>query len=287
MSDWRDYADVYEGDEAEQIEHTVVGTLKVLEDLYSPQLDNRRDLFVYLPPSYAEGEQRYPVIYMHDGQNLFDVAISHAGEWEVDETIETLSEEGLEAIVVGIPSIPKRRMREYNPFQAQRMPGQGEEYLAFIVETIKPLIDRDFRTLDDRMATGIMGSSMGGLISLVGFFRYPEVFGLTGVVSPSLYVSGNAAFPYIERAPFVPGRIYIDVGTREGDEPEDELVEPSTLSQRYQAAVQRMVRLLVQKGYRDGEDLLFVEEEGYHHELAWARRLPGALRFLLGPHRRV
>jgi predicted alpha/beta superfamily hydrolase len=105
MNNWHNYVD-------DRNLHTVVGTLKVRRGLRSPQLANRRDLYVYLPPSYNRGDQRYPVLYMHDGQNLFDHLISYVGEWQVDETMEALSQEGLEAIVVGIPNKGKRRLDE-------------------------------------------------------------------------------------------------------------------------------------------------------------------------------
>jgi predicted alpha/beta superfamily hydrolase len=262
--------------------HTVVGNVQVLKELLSPQLGNRRDLFVYLPPSYTQTQRRYPVIYMHDGQNLFDAAASYAGEWQVDETMEALSSEGLEAIVVGIPNMGVRRLDEYSPFCDPRLGGgQGEQYLAFIVETLKPLIDRDFRTYPDRAHTGILGSSMGGLISLYAFFRHPEVFGFVGALSPSLWFADAAILPYLRRAPFTPGRIYLDVGTDEwGRTPGDHLLLYA-LSRRL-ARFRRTRALLVQKGYQPGRDLLYVEElRALHHETAWARRLPGALRFLL------
>ena len=118
---------------------------------------------VYLPPSYLGSIRRYPVIYMHDGQNLFDAATSFAGEWYVDETMEELADAGIEAIVVGIPNIGERRFHEYIPFPAPDLPDvQGDEYVAFIADTVKPIIDRDFRTLADAASTGIAGSSLGG-----------------------------------------------------------------------------------------------------------------------------
>src|SRR5258708_5997247 len=161
--------------------NTVMGELRVLPQLASPQLNNQRDIFVLLPASYHNSEQRYPVIYMHDGQNLFDRALGFAGnEWEVDETLARLADENIEAIVVGIPNTDKR-FQEYNPFP-QVWGGTGDQYLAFMVDTLKPIIDRDFRTLPDRDHTGTIGSSLGGLIGLFAFFQRPDVFGFVGAM---------------------------------------------------------------------------------------------------------
>src|SRR5438067_8253158 len=168
MTSWQDYPQ-HDG---------VVGTVKILEDLHSPQLDNERDILVYLPPSYASGDKRYPVIYMHDGQNLFDPNTSFAGEWEVDQTLEKAARDGVEAIVVGIPNMGPQRCDEYSPFvDAKAGGGKGDAYIAFITDTLRPLINDDFRTLTERENTGIAGSSLGGLISLYGFFRARETFG--------------------------------------------------------------------------------------------------------------
>jgi predicted alpha/beta superfamily hydrolase len=253
QAQWKDYAEV-----AHPGEHSVTGTLKVCQDVWSPQLDNRRNVYVWLPASYARDDWRYPVIYMHDGQNLFDRATSFAGvEWQVDDTLSALGHEGIEAIIVGMPHSGERRMREYSPF------ADGPHYLAWIVETVKPLIDRDFRTLPERAHTGMMGSSLGGLISLYAFFHRPETFGFVGAFSPSLWVNRGAIFPYIRATQYSPGCIYLDNGTLEGD-------------------ARPMYELLLQKGYRAGKDIRYVREEGGRHtEEAWARRLPDALRFLL------
>ena len=263
---WVDYPAADDGEP-----HTVVGTVKTLERLESPQLGNRRDILVYLPPSYASSSRRYPVIYMHDGQNLFDRATSFGEEWEVDQTLEAASEEGLEAIVVGIPNLGKERLDEYSPWmdRRHRQGGRGNAYLDFVVHTLKPIVDRDFRTLPGRESTGIAGSSMGGLISLYAFFRHPGVFGFAGVMSPALWFGGHSIFPYVKERPFVPGRIYLDVGTNEGSHALHD--------------VQRLKELLARKGYRTGRDLLYVVEMGgQHNERAWARRLRRELHFLLG-----
>jgi predicted alpha/beta superfamily hydrolase len=256
-------------------EHTVVGTVRVLRRLHSPQLDNRRDILVYLPPSYNAGERRYPVIYMHDGQNLFDAATSFGQKWEVDQTLEAASAEGLEAIVVGIPNMGPARCDEYSPWRDPKSGGgRGDDYLAFLADTVKPLVDAEFRTRPEPASTGIAGSSMGGLISLYAFFARPEVWGFAGVMSPALWFAGRAVFPFVEARPYVPGRIYLDVGTREGKQ---------TL-----ADVRRLRATLGRKGYRQGRDLFYVVEMGGEHtESAWARRLRRELEFLLGGARQV
>ncbi|MEP7290427.1 MAG: alpha/beta hydrolase-fold protein [Chloroflexota bacterium] len=242
---------------------TVSGTLLTWVDFYSPQLDNQRDIHVYLPPSYGDESRRFPVIYMQDGQNLFDSGTSFAGtEWFVDETMQMLAGEGIEAIIVGLNHTNEGRISEYNPYPHQ-WNGRGDRYIQFLRETVKPRIDADFRTRPEREHTGIMGSSMGGLISVYAYFCAPETFGIAGVMSPAFWIGGGAIYADVQAAPFSPGRIYLDNGTRE-------------------SSARRMNGLLLRKGYRSGADLKYVlEQDGEHTESAWARRLPDALRFLL------
>jgi predicted alpha/beta superfamily hydrolase len=243
--------------------HSVTGNVVVLPGVYSPQLDNQRDILVYLPPRYADGQGTYPVIYLQDGQNLFDQATAFGGkEWRVDETLETLAAAGQAAIAVGLPHMGEGRLAEYNPFAARG--GRGEDYLRFLVQTVKPLIDHTFRTRPEREATGIMGSSMGGLISVYGFFRHAAVFGFAGGLSPAFWYGGQPLYNFVLRAAPVRGRLYLDRGTGE------------------RGGARRMKDLLVRRGYVLERDLRYVEEEGGQHtEEAWARRLPDALRFLL------
>ncbi len=270
MATWQDY---------NQQPNTVVGRLKLLSALHSPQLQNERDILVWLPPSY-DGQRSFPVIYMHDGQNLFDEHTSFVGEWRVDETITALAQEGLEAIVVGIPNIQDRRLNEYSPFDDQRFgDGVGMAYLDFIVQTVKPIIEADFCVHTDVANTGIAGSSMGGIISLFALF-YVDVFGMVGAFSPQLAYGNEAIFDYVKAAAFHPARIYMDVGTREFKNMAVTSAEEPEMSRRYLERVRHMHDLLVAKGYE--KMMHYVEEEGaVHHEEAWARRLPGALRFLL------
>jgi len=277
---WQQYNVVHRGEV-----HTVVGDLQVWEGLESPQLGNSRDILVYLPPSYwTRQARRYPVIYMHDGQNLFDAGTSFAGEWRVDETLEALAKEGVEAMVVGLPNAGEARRDEYSPYRDARIGGgKGDTYLRFLLNTVKPLVDRSFRSDPSRAATGLMGSSMGGLISLYGFFAIPEAFGFIGAMSPALWFARGRIMGAIARRPPILGRIYMDMGTGEGAEPAK--MEPwrRALLARSTTLDGELYALLVAKGYRPGRDIRYVVEEGApHHESAWAARLPGALRFLLG-----
>jgi predicted alpha/beta superfamily hydrolase len=271
MTQWQNY--LLDKDPSQ---HSITGNVQIKTAVYSPQLQNTRDILVYLPPSYETSDRHYPVLYMHDGQNLFDTATSYAGEWQVDESIEMLATEfgsSAEIIVVGIPNNDQRQ-REYNPFDHPRFgKGRGDAYLRFIIETIKPDIDQNFRTLPDQ--TGIAGSSMGGFISLYGFFRHPEIFSFVGAFSPALWVAMPRINEFIRHAPYNSGRIYMDVGTQEGSRR-----KTGTDITYLMYHARTVMETLVKKGYSH-DDLLYVEEEGgAHNESDWARRFPDAVRFL-------
>jgi predicted alpha/beta superfamily hydrolase len=251
------------------------GTLERLPGVPSPQLGNLRDILVHLPASYRPGDRRYPVIYMQDGQNLFDPATSFAGDWGLVDALATLPRRSVEPIVVAIPNAGEERIREYSPFLDPKIGGgAGDRYLDFLLDTLKPLIDSRFRTRPEPAATGIAGSSLGGLISLYGFFRRAGAFGFVAAISPSLWFADKAIFPLVEASPFVPGRIHLDTGTEEGTE--------SLLNAR------RMRDLLIKKGYRDRVSLRWVEEAGAgHQEAVWGRRFKAALPFLLSSGERA
>ena len=253
---------------------------RTLKHVWSPQLRNRRDVDVYLPASYPSGV-RYPVVYMKDGQNLSDPAAAFAGTWDLDKTIDRLAWRGLDAIIVGVHNTGRERLAEYSPFPDPRHGGgEADEYLAFLADTLKPRIDRVFNTRRDRDSTAILGSSMGGLVSLYAYFRYPSVFGRAGVMSPSIWFGQGAIFDFIQASRVPRGRVYLDVGTAEG---------AGTLRD-----VRRLGRLLVRRGFRrrhratdqrrssTAPTLRYVEDAGARHtEAAWACRLEGALAFLL------
>src|SRR3954467_14535236 len=157
-------------------------TKRTLKGVWSPQLRNRRDVDVYLPDSYASGVP-YPVVYLQDGQNLSDPALAFAGTWELPATIDRLAWRGLDAIYVGVHNAGGKRLGEYSPFPDPRHGGgNADQYLGFLVDTLKPRVDRIFNTRRDRDSTAILGSSMGGLLSLYAYFRYPSVFARAGVM---------------------------------------------------------------------------------------------------------
>lgn len=278
---------------------SVVGDLRVLPGMSAPQLDGRdRDILVLLPDQALESGRSYPVLYMHDGQNLFDAETSFAGEWQVDETMAALRTEGIEAIVVGIPNGGPARFREYTPFAIPRPPGGwkrsvpdwarqesggGAAYVAFLVETVKPAVDAAFPTRRDAAATGIMGSSLGALISLWAACERPDVFGFAGAMSPAFPPRQDALLPILRRLRPEGQRFYVDTGGREGS-----MHRTDRIAGRWSAAfrrdVERIRDALLAAGFRDSIDLRYVEEpDAIHHESAWAARLPDALRFLLGP----
>jgi len=254
--------------------------------VWSPQLKNRRDVDVYLPDSYRGGSGDHPVVYVQDGQNLSDPGKAFAGTWELDRVFDELAARGVEPIVVGIHHTGRRRLLEYSPYPDRRHGGgDADLYLAFLVDTLKPRVDRFFRTRRERESTAILGSSMGGLLSLYGFFRYPSVFGRGGVMSPSIWYGQAAILDFIGEAQTPTGRLYVDVGTAEG---------AGTLRD-----VRRLGRLLVRKGFRrerrgsgrrasasrrgaERSVLRYLEDQGGgHSEADWARRVGPALEFLL------
>ncbi len=236
------------------------GTLTVGAEIVSPQLGNSRKLRIYLPPSYSENKaKRYPVLYMHDGQNLFDATTAAYGvEWGVDETADRLIAAGAmeEIIVVGIDNTPDR-IAEYTPCcDPKHGGGKLDAYQAFVTDTVKPHIDRTLRTLPGRETSAIMGSSLGGIASLLIAQRRPQVFSKSGGVSSSFW--WNSASMVTVPAARVPVKFYLDAGT-DNDGLED---------------TQRMRDVMLKLGYRLESDLLFhAAEGGAHNEKSWAARV--------------
>jgi glycosidase/predicted alpha/beta superfamily hydrolase len=252
---------------------SATASVSIVSDSFAiPQLGGTRRLWIYLPPGYATSTRRYPVLYMHDGQNVFDARTSFASEWGVDETLDSLHALGQgDAIVVAVDHGGQKRFDEYDPWINSRYGGgKGGLYVDFLVQTLKPYVDRHYRTLPDRLHTGVAGSSLGGLISLYAELKYPDVFGRAAVFSPSYWVAPEI-YALARRARPRPGtRIYIVTGGQEGDKPEE-----------YAHDHQRMVDTLVAAGFTLGRDLQpALRPDGKHAEWFWRREFPAAYEWL-------
>jgi predicted alpha/beta superfamily hydrolase len=265
---------------------TVVGDVRISDPVSFGHCDDERELLAYLPPSYTDTTRDYPVVYMHDGQNCFDEATSNDGEWQVDETMERLAGEGIEAVVIGIPNAGEQRAAEYSPFfDTGGLPADerdryldlepsGDAYADWLVETAVPLVEASFRISDDRSDVGVFGSSLGGLISLYTLFRNPEVFGFAGAMSPAVGGPWEDLFTVIEDVGSIDARLYVDVGG-------NEFPDHDQRSAQFEQGAERLVETLEEMGYDEGLQYVY-EPDAIHHEAAWARRFPDAIRFLLG-----
>ncbi|WP_396171769.1 alpha/beta hydrolase [Flavobacterium sp.] len=181
----------------------------------APQLNTTKKIWIYLPKDYDASKKKYPVIYMQDAQNLFDTKTSYVGEWNVDEKLDSLH---APVIVVGIEHGNEKRMEELTPYKnAKYGGGNADNYLDFIVKTLKPAIDFKYRTKTNAKNTGIMGSSLGGLVSYYALLKYPDVFGKAGVFSPSFWFNRNEIIELTEKTPKLKTKIYFLCGDNEGD----------------------------------------------------------------------
>lgn len=180
----------------------------------APQLKTSRKIWLYLPKNYETSTKKYPVIYMHDAQNLFDAKTSYSGEWNVDEKLDSLN---AQVIVVGIEHGGEKRMEELTPYKNEKYGGgNGDKYLEFIVNTLKPEIDKKYRTKTNAKNTTIMGSSLGGLTSFYATLKYPEVFGKAGVFSPSFWYCRKEINEFMEKSKKNKSKIYFLCGDSEG-----------------------------------------------------------------------
>lgn len=180
----------------------------------APQLNTTKKIWLYLPKNYDATKKKYPVIYMHDAQNLFDAKTSYVGEWNVDEKLDSLN---AQVIIVGIEHGNEKRMSELTPYKNSKYGGgDAHNYLDFIVKTLKPEIDAKYRTKTDAKNTGIMGSSLGGLVSYFAILKYPEVFGKAGIFSPSFWFNRKEIIELTNTIPALKTKIYFLCGDKEG-----------------------------------------------------------------------
>jgi len=246
----------------------ITGTVKYIRNMKGEGL-KPRDVIVWLPPSYnSKFPKRYPVLYMHDGQNLFDPKTSSFGvDWQLDEAADSLIKAGAikEIIIVGIYNTPDRSP-EYGDTPL------GRKYMNFIVDNLKPYIDKNFRTLPDRKNTATGGSSMGGLISFMLAWEHPETFSKAACLSPAFHIE---EINYTDKVTNYSGikkqlKLYVDIGTVD-------------LDARLKPGVDEMVNDLEKQGYKPGKDIeYYVDEGASHNESAWAKRNWRYLEFFFG-----
>jgi len=244
---------------------TVVGNLEIIENFEMPELNNRlRTIRIWTPSNYDK-TKKYPVIYAHDGQNLFDESTSYAGEWGIDETIEQLitinKTKGF--IVVGIDNGHSLRLSEYIPNLNKDSITEGSKYASFIVNTLKPYIDKKYNTLADRNNTIIMGSSLGGLISFYTGLKYQNIFGHILAFSTSFKVIDKKDLNnFIKSLNFSDApKLYLDAGSLENA----------------QNFLQPVKEILLKNGYSDKLIKTKIEYGHLHNEAAWKIRFPEAL----------
>jgi len=264
--------------------HTLTGNIKRHRAFASRILGNRRDILVYLPRGYRPlSRRRYPVLYLHDGQNVFDAATSFGGvEWGVDEAAERLIQQNLiePLIIVAVANLGEQRIHEYTPTRGvidakarrkKRSKGLAKKYAQFLVDELKPFIDRKYPTKPDAAFTGLGGSSLGGLVTLAIGLVCSQVFSRLMVMSPSIWWDDFAIYGLVDSIQQKPPlKIWLDTGT----------AEPGWEQAR------ELLKRLLEKGWKLQKDILYMESEGADHsEGAWAARVEPALRFLFPPAR--
>ncbi|WP_255550963.1 alpha/beta hydrolase-fold protein [Granulicella sp. dw_53] len=243
-------------------------------ELHSLILPGARDIMVYLPPQYFDNQDhRYPVLYLHDGQNLFDGLTSYlpGRTWQAQTTADKLASAGeIEPVIlVGVANTGLRRMAEYTPTRDFKMGGgEGRSYGRLLIEELKPFIDETFRTRPEATSTGLGGSSLGGLISLYLGLENPGVFGKLAVLSPSLWWDHRSILEIVNQANPKPTlQIWMDIGMAEGA--------------RHVRDADLLYKQLLKQGWQAGADLMYMKAAGaVHDEDAWAKRLGDVLRFL-------
>lgn len=233
-----------------------------------PQLGNReRTIRVFLPRNYFTTDRAFPVLYMQDGQNLFDPETSYGGrDWQIAKTMDKMPL-AKQVIIVGIDNGESNRINEYAPFESKNGGGEGDAYLQFIVETLKPFIDNEYRTQPQREATGIAGSSMGGLISFYAGLRYSDIFGKIGPMSPALWF--NPAVLDMLQDNIEPKSLFYVVASK-------------TELKSMEGTLQKIYWGLKNNGWSDEQIHVIVRDRGTHSEVFWGREFRKMLEWLFG-----
>ena len=241
------------------------------QHLAMPGLNRQRTVRIYVPPGYATSTKRYPMLDMHDGQNLFDKATAYTGEWRVDETLDGLAQsQGLELIVVGIDNGGDKRMTELNAWDHDRFgKSEGKRYMDFIVDVVKPMVDANYRTRPEREHTGVIGSSMGGLISHYAILQYPQVFSKAGIFSPAYWLGPEVFGLTASQPPAADARLALYMGGGEGDQAVTDY--------------QRMVAQLRRQSHPAANLWVKLTPGAGHNEGAWRAKFAAAVAWMFAP----
>lgn len=235
-------------------------------EIEAPQLKTTKKIWVYLPKNYKTSNKKYPVIYMHDAQNLFDAKTSYSGEWKVDETLDSLK---TQVIVIGIEHGNEKRVDELTPFPNKKHGGgKADDYLDFIVKTLKPHVDKNYRTKTNANNTVIFGSSLGGLVSYYAILKYPEVFGKAGVFSPSFWFSDEIYKMTEEKSEKIKAKIYFLYGDSESDDMVPDARKIKKLLDENRCYCLKLDKIVEVKG-------------GQHYEKLWREGFAKAVLWLL------
>ena len=256
---------------AQEKKSTAAENVHIISEKFEiPQLNTTRRIWIYLPPNYKNSTKKYPVMYLHDGQNLFDDQTSYAGEWQIDETLNRMTKgKSLATIVVGIDHGDEKRIEELSPFKNEKYGGgKGDLYLQFIIENLKPYIDKNYRTKSSKKFTTLGGSSLGALISVYGAVKYPDVFGKVLAFSPAFWFNSKELNDYIaaqkinlqnQKYYFIQGKF------------EDEGMDLET---------QKVIDQLKDKKVKASQIYFIEDEKGKHNEFFWRRAFPEAFLWL-------
>ena len=235
---------------------------------YMPQLNRYRTIRVYVPGSYATTRKKYPVLYLHDGQNVFDDSTAFSGEWGVDEAMDTLGPRIGESIVVAIDHGGEKRLNEYAPYDMEKWgKGEGDAYVDFLVKTLVPRIRKTYRVKRGRKHRFIAGSSMGGLISFYALLKYPKAFGGAGVFSPAFWIAPQLKEAIPAKSKKVKSKIYFYAGKAESESMVPQLLQIFELMNHHSKAQMTTV----------------IRTEGQHNEARWRQEFPLFYRWLMQP----
>ncbi|MEP0713392.1 alpha/beta hydrolase-fold protein [Algoriphagus sp.] len=240
----------------------------ISEEFEIPQLNKTRKIWALLPHDYDTSEESYPVLYLHDAQNLFNEN-AEFGNWQIDKKLAVMSDYGIgKIIIIAVEHGESERLQEYNVGKTVLGIGSGKKYIRFITDTLKPFVDKTFRTKTDREFTGIGGSSMGGLVSIFSGLIYPEVFGKLMVFSPSLWVIPKIKLGFLDFFEPLETRLYLYAG---GDESETMIKHVTKLRKRLLKKESLKGKMKVH---------LSINEEGKHSETYWSDEFPKAIEWL-------